>query len=183
MDDMTLRLAGRLRDLRRAHNMSLDDLARRSGISRATLSRIENATVSPTAESLARLCAAHGVPASQVLALVEDGYDAHVPYEDQAEHTDPATGSTRRAVSPPAGALAGEIREYHLPPDASVTGPEPGVGGREHHLVLLDGALMVSLGATSHHLSAGDCLRYHATGPVAFATGPQRGARYLLVLI
>ena len=52
--------------------MSLDDLARRSGVRRATLSRLENAEVSPTAragQALRGLRPAH-VAARYILFLV-----------------------------------------------------------------------------------------------------------------
>ena len=51
------KLASHLRCLRGAYDMTLAVLAERSGISRATLSRIENAEVSPTAETLGQLAA------------------------------------------------------------------------------------------------------------------------------
>ena len=52
------RLAQRLRELRHERGWSLDELAARSGVSRATLSRLENNEVSPTAAVLGRLCPA-----------------------------------------------------------------------------------------------------------------------------
>ena len=58
---LTERLAAYLRDLRRARGLSLDGLAALSGVSRATLSRIETAEVSPTADTLDRLASAHGM--------------------------------------------------------------------------------------------------------------------------
>ncbi|WP_294203186.1 helix-turn-helix transcriptional regulator [uncultured Sphingomonas sp.] len=61
-------LAAHLKALRTDRNWSLQDLAEASGISRATLSRIENADVSPTAESLGRLASSFGLPLSQLFA-------------------------------------------------------------------------------------------------------------------
>lgn len=57
MDDLDARLARRLAELRTSRGWSLDALAARSGVSRATLSRLENAEVSPTAALLGKLCA------------------------------------------------------------------------------------------------------------------------------
>jgi transcriptional regulator with XRE-family HTH domain len=57
-DAADLRLAERLRALRRARRWSLDELSALSGVSRASLSRIENGDVSPTASVLGRLAAA-----------------------------------------------------------------------------------------------------------------------------
>lgn len=183
LDDLTARLAHRLRSLRSDRGWSLDDLAGRSGVSRATLSRLENAGVSPTAEVLGKLCAAFSLPMSRLLMMVEDGFAAHVVYAEQTEWEDPATGLTRRQVSPPANALAAEVVEVHLPPDTAIAYDTPPRPGQEHHLVLLDGALSLTVGDHRHDLTAGDCLRYHLTGPSRFRTGPQRGARYLLVLV
>ncbi len=52
------RIAQRLKGLRAERGWSLDELAGRSSVSRATLSRLENAEVSPTANVLGKLCAA-----------------------------------------------------------------------------------------------------------------------------
>ena len=65
------KLASHLRCLREAYDMTLAVLAERSGISRATLSRIENAEVSPTAETLGQLAAAYALPMSQLLSPLE----------------------------------------------------------------------------------------------------------------
>ena len=53
------RIAQRLRALRTERGWSLDELAQRSAVSRATLSRLENGEVSPTANVLGKLCGAY----------------------------------------------------------------------------------------------------------------------------
>lgn len=169
--------------LRSERAWSLEDLAARTGVSRATLSRLEKSETSPTTDVLARICAAYEMSMSHLLLLVEDGFTAHVPLEDQPEWQDPATGFTRRSVSTPASQLRGEVLECHLPPGTQITYDAPPMPGQEHHLVMLDGALDLGLGSVTHHLSAGDCLRYQLSGASAFRTAPDRGARYILVLI
>jgi len=182
MNSLTSRLAGRLSALRRDQGWSLDHLAAQSGVSRATLSRLENASVSPTAEVLGKLCATYGLPMSRLLLMVEDGFAAHVPFAEQQEWQDPDTGFTRRSVSPPANQLRAEVLECHLPPDTQLSYDAPPVAGLEHHLILLDGALSLTLGDQTHALSAGDCLRYQLNGASRFQTPATRGARYMLVL-
>ena len=44
---LDMRIASRLKGLRQERGWSLDELAGRAGVSRATLSRLENAEVSP----------------------------------------------------------------------------------------------------------------------------------------
>ncbi|WP_170763461.1 helix-turn-helix transcriptional regulator [Ruegeria lacuscaerulensis] len=183
LDDLSNRLANRLSELRRGRGLSLDQLAEISGISRATLSRMEKGDVSPTAETLGRLCAAYGLPMSRLLMMVEDSFDPRVPFERQPEWSDPETGFTRRSVSPPAAGLSGEVLEGHLPPDTVISYDTPPKPGQEHHLIMLDGALTLTVDDVAHELNGGDCLRYHLSGPSRFATSTARGARYLLVLI
>ncbi len=69
--DIDQRLAARLAALRQEHGLSLDALASTSGISRATLSRLERAETSPTASLLGRLCTVYGRPMSRLLAEIE----------------------------------------------------------------------------------------------------------------
>src|SRR5271156_6491942 len=95
-DAADLRLAGRLRELRRARRWSLDELAALSGVSRASLSRIENGEVSPTASVRGRLAGAHGTTVSRLLADIEGDAPAFVARADQREWVDPATGFRRR---------------------------------------------------------------------------------------
>ncbi len=182
-DTLSTRLASRLRDLRQSRDWSLDQLAAESGLSRATLSRMEKAEVSPTAESLGRLCAAYGLPLSRLMMMVEETFTPKIPYEAQDEWRDPETGYTRRSVSPPAGGLSGEVLECHLPRGSRIAYDAPPKPGQEHHLILLDGALTLTVDGVAHMLSGGDCLRYHLSGANVFETAPDRGARYLLVLI
>lgn len=182
-DDMDVRLARRLAELRRGRGWSLEDLAQASGVSRATLSRLERGEVSPTAAVLGRLCAAFGVTMSQVLAEVEGQAAALVPAAAQAVWDDPETGLRRRSVSPPTAGLAGELVEVRLPAGARVDYPGPPRVGLEHHLWLLDGALEVTLGEDRHRLSPGDCLRYRLFGPNSLAALGPDDARYVIAIV
>lgn len=182
-DTLSDRLANHLNQLRQTRRWSLDQLAEHSGVSRATLSRLEKGDVSPTAETLGRLCAAYGLPMSRLLMMVEDSFAPRVPFENQPEWRDPETGFTRRSVSPPAAGLSGEVMEGHLPPGVVITYDTPPKHGQEHHLIMLDGGLTLTVDGTAHHLTSGDCLRYHLSGPTRFETHAERGARYLMVLI
>ena len=58
LDDTGSRIAGRLRLERESRGWSLADLAERSGVSKATISKIEREEVSPTAVILVRLAGA-----------------------------------------------------------------------------------------------------------------------------
>lgn len=181
--DIDRRIAERLRGLRSARGWPLDELARRSGVSRATLSRLENAEVSATATVLGKLCAAYGLTVSRLMVMAEGAFAPRVPRGDQLVWRDPETGFERRSVSPPAGGLAGEVIECRLPPGVSISYERPPRPGLEHHLVMTDGALHLTIEGHRHELEAGDCLRYQLYGTSRFDTRAGTGARYLLFIV
>jgi transcriptional regulator with XRE-family HTH domain len=184
-DDASIdrRIAQRLRALRAERAWSLDELAGRSGVSRATLSRLENAEVSPTASVLGKLCAAYGLTISRLMYLVDDDFAPLVRRSAQPVWTDQATGFRRRSVSPPARTLAGEALECELEPGVRIAYDRPPRRGSEHHLLLLEGELQIAVDGQVHDLRPGDCLRYQLFGPSAFTTPEQCGARYVLFMV
>ncbi|MEC9347660.1 MAG: XRE family transcriptional regulator [Pseudomonadota bacterium] len=183
MDDtLTTRLAERLKKLRQERGYSLDSLADLSGVSRATLSRLENAETSPTAEVLSKLCTAYAMTLTRLLSMVEEGYTPLLRRTAQPLWTDSARGFRRRAVSPPASDLAAEVIECTLDPGTEIDYAAPPVNGLEHHLVMQEGRLELTVDGQMHELGAGDCLRYRLFGASHFRTGGE-GARYLLVLV
>jgi transcriptional regulator with XRE-family HTH domain len=175
------RLAEHLRSLRLSRDLSLQELAERSGVSRASLSRIENGEVSPTAETLGRLATALALPISHLLAPLEPGFQALIRHDEQSVWEDPATGFTRRTLSPPNAQLSIEVIECAIPPRRRIAYERPALPGHEHHLVLLAGALTLTVDGARHALRPGDCLRYRLHGASCFETG-ERPARYLLAL-
>jgi transcriptional regulator with XRE-family HTH domain len=182
LDPIEARIATRLAALRQDQGLSLDALAERTGLSRATLSRIERAETSPTAAMLGRLCSAFGITLSRLMVEAEAAPALLVRAADQPLWTDPGSGFRRRAVSPPGPGLKGEVIEGMLPAGAAIDYAAPPVAGLEHHLWLLDGALTLTVAGVAHALSPGDCLRYRLHGPTRFEC-PGPAARYLLAMV
>lgn len=177
------RLAARLAALRQQAGWSLDMLAERSGISRATLSRIERAETSPTASLLGRLCTAYGRTMSRLLAEVEADPPSLLHRADQHLWVDPATGFRRRSVSPPARGYAGELLEGELPAGAVIAYDAPPVAGLEQHVLMIGGQLELTVDSRTHRLVAGDCLRFRLFGPTRFVSPGPSPAHYLIALV
>jgi transcriptional regulator with XRE-family HTH domain len=177
------RIAQRLKDLRTDRGWSLDELSALSGVSRATLSRLENSAISPTTGMLAKLCAAYGLTMSRLMHMAEDGFAPLIRRTAQAVWNDAALGFRRRAVSPPAQTLAGEVIEGELGPGARISYDQPPRPGLEHHLLLIEGQLEITVGGESYDLKPGDCLRYQLFGPSAFATPKKTSARYFIFMV
>ena len=174
-------LARHIRDLRLSRKLTLAELAEASTVSRASLSRIENGEVSPTADTLAKLSTALRLPISQLISPLETRFKSLVPSAAQPVYYDAALGFHRRNVSPPAADLQIEIVEATLKPDAHITYDHPSVPGHEHHFVLLEGGLQITVENQAYSLGPGDCLRYRLNGVSEFRAGPN-GASYLLAL-
>ena len=181
--DIETRIARRLARLRAERQWSLEALAERTGISRATLSRLERAELSPTAAMLGKLCTVYGWTLSRFMAEAETRAPNLVPSRDQAEWKDPASGYRRRIVSPPASGLRGELVEVRMPPGASVSFDASPITGLEHHLWMLDGSLTLEVEGSPFWLRAGDCLRYVLAGPTRFKNPGKREARYLVAMV
>ena len=182
-DTFDSRMARRLKALRVEHGWSLDDLAERCGVSRSTLSRMENAEVSPTAAVLGRLGACYGLTTSRLMAMAEVNYAPLMRRAKQKCWIDPDTGYRRRSVSPPAEMLAAEVIEGEMPPGQEIEYSHPPRLGMEHHIVVLDGELQLTVDRTTYALQKGDCLRYRLYGANSLANQKDVPARYLLVIV
>ena len=177
------RIAGRLAQLRTERGWSLEDVAERTGISRATLSRIERSELSPTAAMLGALCTLYGWTLSRLMADAETPPPNYIPAGEQAHWTDPETGYRRRAVSPPSPGLRGEMVEVHIPAGATVSFETSPIAGLEHHLWMLEGAVTIEVDGSSVPLRTGDCLRYVLNGPSRFQNAGKRAARYVIAMV
>ena len=100
-EDYRARLAARLAALRLQHNWSLEELSAASGISRASLSRIERSEVSPTAEVLNQLCIVYGMTMSRLISEVEQAADNLFRVDQQTLWQDELNGFERRMLIPP----------------------------------------------------------------------------------
>jgi transcriptional regulator with XRE-family HTH domain len=177
-------LAGNLRKERQARGWTLVELAARSGVSRAMLSKIERGEASPTAALLGRLSAAFGLTMSQLFAQIEDQSGGQVARaEHQPVWRDPETGFLRRSLSPPvSGPL--EMVWGEMPPGAEITYPAASRAFiAEQQLVVVSGELTVVLGGISHMLEAGDCLRFGPPTDVTFRNPGAARCRYVIALL
>lgn len=175
-------LADRLAALRTQAGWSLDELATQSGVSRATLSRLERAETSPTATLLSRLARAYGLPLSRLLAEAEALPVRLLRAADQPRWHDQQSGFERLMRCPPLAGFATEVIEARLAAGAELVYDEPTVARLEHHLCLLEGALRLTLQGQVYELGAGDSISFRCLGRSAFANPGTGPARYLLAM-
>lgn len=175
-------ISARVRIERESRNWSLADLAERSGVSKAMISKIERGEASPTATVLGRLSGAFGLQLSMLLALAEQTGERLSRLADQPLWQDPETGYTRRVVSPRNGGLL-ELLEVSLPPQVSVSYPSSAFIFQYQQIWVRSGTLEFTEGGLCHRLDVGDCLQL---GPPAACTFFNPGAEpcvYAIALV
>ncbi len=175
MDELGGRIARSLRREREAAGLSISELARRAGVSKATVSQLENGSGNPSVETLWALGVALGVPFAVLVdqpspgpTLIRAGGSGGVPAA-AADYR-----ATLLSASPPAArrdiyliqAGPGEIRR-------SV----PHQSGTTEHVVLIAGAARVGPAEAPELLHPGDYLCYPGDAPHVFeATVPGTAA-------
>ncbi|MDH2896713.1 MULTISPECIES: helix-turn-helix domain-containing protein [Rahnella] len=181
-ESQDLRLAERLAELRIGQGWSLEQLAQLTGISRATLSRVERAETSPTASLLGKLSAAYGLTTSRLLMALEDNPPELIRRAQQPVWHDRETGFERRSVSAPAPGFRAELISGLLKSGATISYDSPPVDGLEQHIWMLEGVLEFTLDGRCYRLEAGDCLRFHLHGTTSFHVPGPQDARYAIVI-
>jgi transcriptional regulator with XRE-family HTH domain len=180
--DLTLAISARVKTEREARKWSLSELAERSGVSKAMISKIERGEACPTATVLGRLSGAFGLTLSTLLALAEQTGERLAKREQQERWRDPETGYTRRRISPPTGGVL-ELLEIELPPGIRVPYPSDAFVFQHQQIWIMQGSLTFREGATVHQLEAGDCLQLGAPADCEFANAGAGPCVYVVALV
>ncbi|MET0340511.1 MAG: helix-turn-helix domain-containing protein [Polyangiales bacterium] len=162
--EMNRRVSDVLKRLRKARGLSLDQLAQRSGVSRAALSQIEGARTNPTLSVLWKIATGLEIPFQELLELPESE-GAKLLRGGDAVVLRSADGRVEsRLVSPSGSSPALETYELKIAPKG-VLKSEPHGRGTTETVYVLKGALRVRIAEAEYDLAAGDSLFFRADGP------------------
>ena len=167
---------------REVQQISLSDLAKRSGVSKSVVSRIEAGLTSPTAVMLAKL--AEGMTVSLSSLLRGDmGPPVHIQQAaEQPIYSDPKTGLVRRTLSPVSPDALVEIVHNSLPA-RKTTGKFPAHAlGTQEHIVVQSGKIEVTVGKRTFTLQAGDAAQFAADSEHSIRNVGTKKAEWLLVI-
>ncbi|MBV9534362.1 MAG: cupin domain-containing protein [Solirubrobacterales bacterium] len=185
MRDIPSALGPRIRALREAMDLSLRDLAGRSGVSAPMLSQVERGETSPTLQVASRIASGLDLRLSQLLRLDEDG--AVTVIRRSARRKGPATGSGHRyeVLTPPLPGQRAEVSLHTRAPGASTGGrADPPIhepGSRETALVQA-GKVLFHCDGQRYELNLGDCVTFDADLPHGFENSGDREAVLLAVV-
>src|SRR4051794_4620505 len=182
-DPTVVAVGPRVKALREAMDLSLRDLAERSGVSAPMLSQVERGETSPTLQVASRIAAGLELRLSQLLRLDEE---TTVSVVRRGEGRRAGAGGPAYGVPPPPlPGLRAEVTRHSLAPGAVPGGPgdpprhEP--GARETAF-LEHGELTLHVDGAHHALRAGDCATFDADLPHHFENDSEEEAVLLAIV-
>src|SRR5215210_5186979 len=162
-DATHIHIGPRVKALREAMDLSLRDLAERSGVSAPMLSQVERGETSPTLHVAARIAAGLDLKLSQLLRLDEGGSVSIVRAgEGRAGGAD---GHVYEVLTPPLPGQRAEVSRHRLAPGAVTGGPgDPPMheAGARETAVVESGTVALLIDGERHELTAGDCVTFDA---------------------
>ncbi|MBX3263916.1 MAG: helix-turn-helix transcriptional regulator [Labilithrix sp.] len=179
--ELARRVAENLRHKRKLRGMSLDELARASGVSRAALSQVETCKTNPTVGLLWKIAVGLGVPFADLLGQPKTGIS--VLRRGDAQVLRSLDGKLESRPLTPAGASAlVEIYELRLSARSTHTS-EPHAPGTHEFLVVLSGSLRLHVDDEQLDLMAGDSVAFPADRAHAYENAGSSEARYHNVIL
>jgi transcriptional regulator with XRE-family HTH domain len=181
VDELGHRLAQRIRLERDSRGWSLAELAERAGVSKATISKIERAEVSPTAVVLVRLASAFDLTLAGLMLRAESERGRLSRASEQPVWRDPETGYIRKQVfGRPDHPV--ELVRVELPARQKVTLPASSYAHIRQLVWVQSGNLVVTEGGERHELAAGDCLGFGSPADTTFANESNAICVYVVAL-
>ena len=169
----------RVRSRAREIGLSSSDLARRVGLSKGMISKIENAQVSPSLATMARLARALDIPVTSLFQGLDEECDALFTKNGAGpELSRPGTRTGHRYQL--LGSMRGPAKRME-PMVVTLTSEREVFPLYQHPgtelLYMLEGVMDYGYGGASYHMTAGDALQFDgqvAHGPVGLDALPVR---------
>src|ERR671914_1762072 len=175
-------LGERVRELRRGRGLTLEELAERSGVSRAMISKLERGEKNPTLVVAARLAEGLGVTLSRLAGMEERREVVVVPRERRMVMGDPETGFERQLLSPNFAGRGVEFIRNEIPEGSTSGEFPPHRRGVEEHIVVERGRLRATLAGEEYLLGEGDAVCFEADLPRRFDNAGEGECSYYLVI-
>ncbi len=181
---ISLALGQRIKALRARSGLTLEQLSRQCGVSRAMLSTIERGEKSPTLPIIMRIAGGFGISLSGLLGAEPDASSVVIIRAAQRlAFRDAETGFERWVLSPAHLDNGLEFVLHRLPAGRS-TGVLPACAApTEKYLTVCSGRLTVYADEEPHELKSGDSMYFEVKTPYRFVNDDRRTAcSYYMVI-
>src|SRR3954471_3163669 len=163
--DQQIHIGPRVKALREAMDLSLRDLAERSGVSAPMLSQVERGETSPTLAVASRIAAGLELSLSQFLRLDEGGGGTVVRRSERRPGGARSRGHAYEVLTPPLPGQRAEVSCHVLASGAATGGPgDPPIheAGSRETAVVTEGRLRLVCDGRAHDLEDGDAVTFDA---------------------
>jgi transcriptional regulator with XRE-family HTH domain len=176
-------VGSRVKSLREAMDLSLRDLAERSGVSAPMLSQVERGDTSPTLSIAQKIASGLDLTLSQLLRLDEDRHVVIVRESERRIRR--RRGHKVEELTAPLPGQRADVSVHTLASGAATGAPDdPPVhepGSRET-TVVLEGAVELFIDGQRHELTQGDSVTFDADLPHHFENNAPDEARLIAVV-
>lgn len=180
--DLAPVVGANLRRIRSERSLSLEALARRSGVSRAMLGQIELGQSVPTINVLWKIARALELPFSALITTTKAASGTRVLAKKKTKKLTSHDGSfSSRALFPMDEPRRVEFYELDLTGNATEDADAHAPGTREN-LVVVQGEIEIAIGDETHRLSTGDSILFEADKPHSYRNVRDDDARMYLVM-
>jgi transcriptional regulator with XRE-family HTH domain len=179
--ELARRVGESLRRFRQDRQLSLDDLAQRSGVSRAALSQIEGRRTNPTLSVLWKVAVGLEIPFHSLLGEGSDANILVLRYGDSTALRSADGRTESRLLSPGGSTPNTEVYELRFLPRA-VHQSEAHARGTTETLIVLSGNLRLKLENVVQDVSAGDSVFFRADAPHTYENPTARETRCINVI-
>lgn len=180
MHDLSAIIGANLADIRKKRGLSLDKIAELSGVSKAMVGQIERGESNPTVATLWKIALGLRISFSQLISEKRAQVEV-VRCADIHPVVDDAAGVTIYPVFPFEQDRHFEIFLCTLDPSASHAS-DPHAVRSEEYVLLIEGYLEVTIGATAYRLGPGDAIRCHADKPHFYRNLADKPVRFLNII-
>lgn len=163
---MTIQVGQRIRKFRKQRDLVIDDLAERSGLSRAYISQVETGKAIPSLTALEGLANALDIPISYL--FVDDHFNCHIIRKDERQAIIYGLASGKDSQRKRINILSAPNRQLEMvlleiPPGYDAADRDHSHDGEECHLVM-EGTIRATQGSESYTFQEGDS--YHWDGSI-----------------
>ncbi len=182
LSDGDVWIGARLRELRKHHRLSIQELADKVGLSIGMISQIERGLSTPSLRSLRLLAEALEVPVSWFFASAEGHViSRHIVRRAQRRRLRvPDVGVVQELVSPNSASNI-EIYEVSLEPGGS-SGPDAYTHQGEKFGLVTEGQIQLLIGSDVHVLECGDSFHFPSTQLHRFENSSSGTTRFIWIV-
>ncbi|MGB2651979.1 MAG: XRE family transcriptional regulator [Candidatus Omnitrophota bacterium] len=178
-----MKIGKSIRYLRKERDMTLEDLAKKSGVALATLSRMENDKMTGTLASHNRICKALNTSIAELYRELEDESKTveAVPKKKRTEHFVHAKKAKYEL-------LVEKVMDKKLMPlmikisNGGETQKEQNKPGVEKFIYMISGSIEATVGSETYSLKHGDSLYFDASLPHTFKNKSKTEAEAMCVI-